>query len=359
MNKRIFKYRDYLFDYLNYYFSKKIEPNFSNVLLDEIICFLINKLVSQILHIEDNIYAFPTKMRSKKSYNISAQARMIIILCKYGYTKNEEIDRIIKGIDLYIEKSKEPNGLFNYHNREYYPKDEGIPTYHVLLSKVFLYETYQEAKYLFSAIEIAENIRKHLYFPEYGYLHTLGQKMWCTNASALAIYVFAKLFHLTNNEKYLKWIDDGLKIIKKASRKDGFFSYSEKNRDVYIYSYHNITLFYLTSILDSIPNFRKDIQIVTVHKSALNALINLIDNEISFKEVNSNYTYLISIITAYAALIKNFEKDRASKLVAEISKFIKNEKVYFYLKNNKLIYGPNNRYEDILLTEILFWLIIE
>jgi len=352
---------DYFIDSSKIFFNKK--PNIIAFSERDILKILTQIIKKNLIIINEKQIAYKTYMKNKIGYNSAAQARLLI---SYFNLLNNNYFNFVYSVGNhldYVFSLIQKNGLFLYNNRSYYPRAEGIPSYLALHSFCLAYKNLKDPKLLDLSIKLAFSIRKHLYSKENGYLHDIGQNFSCINANALAIFSLLQLYKLTSENYLLEWIIDGLHIFEKSIRADGFFKYSGNYDDVFIYSYHNITTFYLNSIIKD----EKVVEKINVskfnelEKIAVNNMIKIIRDNGIILEKNNDYCYLITLITAYR-LLKEYKNTTIlrEKLIKNISKFFFEDDFYLYYNPNKeiLFKYVNDRYKDIIATEILYWLSI-
>lgn len=357
--KNVFKYLDHFGGLVKPYLYRKVKSNSMELGEQEMISLMLHWIERKYTVIDKDKIAYKTKMKSPDGFNTAAQARMILNNAKlFKFSKDQRYFEYTIKIANYLLSRKRYNGLIPYNNRPYYPVDEGIPTYQTILALVELYRLTGVEKYLNDAISLADISRNLLFDKSTGYTHTLGQDFWCTNASALASYSLLELYNQTNDVRYIEWIAEETQIFNLAQRNDGFFSYSQKYPGVFIYSYHNLSLYYLAKILSHsrLQDILGD-KIMKVKKNAADAITRKYDT-FSFTEENKSYSYIISMVTAYAYFKFAEDSDRVRILRNKISQFFTESSFYLYERQLDLFRGYNDNYKDILATEILYWLMV-
>ena len=325
------------------------------LLIDLLQSRIINKMV-----IHERIGYYKTKLKSRKSYILIAQARLVIVFSYlFKITKDPQYKKYSELISNYIISKKNKNGIYSFHKPFWFSQDEGIATYLSILALLLVYSITNDEIYLKNAMISGDISRKILYNNKWGYVHTLNQDFWCPNSSGLAAQCYSLLYIFTQKSKYKEWMDDGLYYLIKGLKDNDIFAYSEKHPGIYITSYHALNTYFLTYFNEKKDVLNLDNTVEIYLKKAIKGLKKLIRNDGSIVEPELDYYAYINSVAASNAIFRlNYLKKEEEKTLRYLSFFFNKNDIGLYIKNNKLYNGPYKYFKDVLETEILFWLII-
>lgn len=300
---------------------------------------------------------YSTHLHSNRSYITLAQERLVMsyINLYRKKHKNGYLNRAI-AIGRYIERSMAPEGIIPFHKPFFYPQDEGVSTYWAIPCFTELFNETSDSDFLRDAIELGEGGRNLLFGDKYGYTHTLGQKIWCPNVSAIAAYAYKSLHEATGNQKYLRWARDGLKFSADKMKKTGLFPYSETRPTLYMSIYQAITMALLMPFLkDSLGS---EFNVSDRLRRACAFLKTLIREDGSVMEPEMKcYAYLPSMVATLAVLKYIGEKEYFVRVSNFIKLFFQTKSPFLCISFDKKLYnGSMIDFHDVLMTEVLYWL---
>lgn len=329
---------------------------------EDMIKILLKLIDSRIIECSDGSLCYRTKLHSTTSYTTLAQERLVLSFLNL-YRKTKRKTFLTKAIKLgtYL-KGKIEGGILQYHKPFYHAQDEGVATYWGIPVFVELYTGTLHREFLTCAIELGDCGREKLYQTDCGYVHTIGQEISCTNVSAVAAYSYTKLYDLTGQSKYLKWIEDGLTYSAEQITAEGVFPYSEEIPTVYITLYHATVLLLLAHFLGT--PWDEKFEITDKVKAAANYLEKLVRTDGSVKEPDLDYySYLTSVAVTATTLSKLKSKDLSEKVMKFLGNFfiyIQGGLPFLFISHQKKLSngwdGSLRDHRDALMTETLYYI---
>lgn len=334
-------------------FSAEKSPDIKDILL--------RRHLNKIIELNSQTSAYQTILKSRRSYSLFAQARIILILLYlFQDTKKDAYLQTAKKVGNYLLANQKENKLFAFNNPFWVPEDEGIMTSLAIICLTALFLATKEGHYLEAAENAAIALRKNLYTEGNGYVHTAGQSFWCINVSVAAAYGLLQLYLITAKEKFREWARDGYLIALRHIGEDDLFPYSGIRPGMYLSSYHAISLYYLIQVFRSGVFKEDEHELAEVIHRAGNALQKLKKKDGSIIEPDIKMdAYINSHAAAYAALsFFEIEKEQLQKIKANINKFIAGREIYLYCLDDNLFWSYHRFFRDVITMESLLWLMI-
>lgn len=287
-------------------------------------------------HIKTGSHSSIADWTNAQTFALGGYLNMYYITKSTGYLKKAD------ELGQYLLKHQERNGLFLSNCNPKGRQDEGIATFWAEIQLVELYKCTRNKQYLDSIISAIESSRKFLFYKNIGYVHTMGDTTWTTNANIAAAYANLLTYKETGTIQYLQWAREAVIQTIRWQQSNGLFLYSQGRQSIYISVYHTlVTLFLmLYNKHDPVP------EISTVINRALIYQKNLERLDGSIKEPDLKYYSFctsVGISITLNTLINDYEK--VSKSINFLNKFFSKNNMYVYYKDNK-IYN-NNRKIDV------------
>ncbi len=341
--------------------EKKIKSE-SSINLDNFISFLIKEVYKNLVLNDKGIF-FKTKISNNNKPVIVAQGRLISLLCDGYYKENFPVKdkNLIKELSNYLLTLKNGNNIYEFNNSKRETQDEGIGSVWSAIALIKTYEILGEQLYLNESIAACKAMIKNLYSSEIGLVHTAGQDYWCVNASSKFAYLCSLVLKYNHSDDIEKAMVNSIKICTDKIMEDGHFPYNGIYSDVYILLYHPSVMFYLEKCLAS-KYLCEEIKskIIEVNKSAFSFLYKCLDNSGRFNEPDTkeyNF-YIITTVTALAAISGKIEKSLENKVFDNILKYYNDNKLYLFIdKNDYLSFGSMYKYKDSFIVETLYWMV--
>jgi hypothetical protein len=267
---------------------------------------------------------------------------------------------LIKNLSQFLITLKSKNNLYEFNHPKRSVQDEGIGSVWAGIALIKSYQILRQQIYLDEAISTYEAILNHLYSPETGLVHTAGQDFWCINASSKLAYLCSLILKFNYSEEIKKVMVNSINICTNNIADDGHFPYTKIHPGVYILLYHPSVIFYLEKCLESeYLNDKYKLNVIDTSKKAITYLHKYLDNLGRFNEPElKDYNfYIISAVTALAAIAGKIENEAENKILNHILKYYNHNKLYLFIdKNNRLFNGSRFQYKDSFTVEIFYWL---
>lgn len=285
-------------------------------------------------HIKTGSHSAVADWTNAQTFALGGYLNMYYITKSMNYLKKAE------ELGQYLLKHQEKNGLFLANCDPKGRQDEGIATFWAVSQLVELYKCTKNKQYLDSIIRAVESSRKFLFHNNSGYVHTLGETTWTTNANIAAAYATLSAYKETGTMRYLQWAREAVTQTIRWQRSDGLFLYAQKRQSIYVSMYHTIVmlLLMLYNKLDPLPDISTAIDNALIYQKKLERL------DGSIKEPDGkHYSFCtsVSISIALDALTNDCEK--VSKSINFLNDFFSKGKLYVFYKNNKLYIGTRKR----------------
>ncbi|HOR72546.1 MAG TPA: hypothetical protein PLY00_14875 [Verrucomicrobiota bacterium] len=329
--------------------------------LDSFYLFLVKKVLANLRFSAAGAFYVTTITNSGLPF-ITAQARLICLLTS-GLGLSQFPLRSIRLIEELTDAlilCKRPNLLYSLNNYACYPQDEGIASVWAGLALIKAYEATGSDRFWQETVSIYDAMLSDLYSKKTGLVHTAGQDFWCLNASSK----FAYLSTLLLKHRRAHLIEDALQtsitLCLDNIAEDGHFPYTEEHDGVYILLYHASVMFYLNNCLASecVASHLKD-GIRQVNEKALAFLLRCMDSSGRFMEPErrSASFYLISLVTALAALGDRIDQEQHNMILKNLLMYCHDDHLFMYIdRNGYLTNRERYRVRDVLAVEALYWL---
>jgi hypothetical protein len=204
------------------------------------------------------------------------------------------------------------------------------------------YRLTKEQKYLEQAQRAGLGVRNTIYHEKAGYIHTLGQELWCTNINSSFAYSYLLLYKETGDEKYLNWARDGIKFTLRAQEPSGLFIYSAKLQHIFRSLYQALVILTLIQYNE----FDESTKISKAIDKGVKYAFTLQRDDGSIKEPHMACFSFLQSCTRFAHLFKLIDADsQYNKLEQYMSKFFVNNKIFLEHTHSGLLrYGFRKRY---------------
>ena len=340
-------------------FERKVKSE-SSIDLHTFILFLFKETLKN-LHIDEIGIYYKTKINKKNTPVIVSHSRLITLLCD-GLDHGDFIIKdncLIEKLADFLITLKTNNNLYEFNNVKWEKQDEGVASVWAGIALIKAYEAIKKQTYLEEAISVYKSIIKNLYTPETGLIHTAGQDFWCANTSSKLAY-FCSLILRNNYSKEIEEIMvNSIKICIDNIAEDGHFPYTKIHPNTYILLYHPSVIFYLDKCLESeyLKNDFK-IKIKNVSKSALSYLLNRTDKFFRFHEPEFYNFYIITTVTALAAVKGKIGENIQKSIISNILKYFNKNELYLFIDENDYLFnGIQYKFKDVSTVETLYWLV--
>jgi hypothetical protein len=325
--------------------------------------FTISKDIFSKLTIDKNGIYYKTKMNNSGAPIIISQARLIITICD-GYLLDDFYFRdkyLVIELASFLIAQKQSNGLFLFNKSSWMRQDEGVASVFAGIALIKAYELISDEKYLIEALHIWESMYERLYSKELGLIHTSGHTWWTLNVSVLYAYFGSIILKYSNNKNVKVSVDQSLNLILSNMASDGHFPYNTKWTNVYILLYHSHVMYFLKNIEKS--EFIEESDRLNIHislKKAKKYLMDQMDHNMMFVESvrQDYYSYIISNVISLAALKDDLSSDELIIIRNNIAKYYSAKRLHLFIDNdNRLMNKDLYKYNDVLLTEVLYWIV--
>ena len=340
---------------------EKRKRSTSTIDFDSFYFFLIKETLGNLHFTEKGIF-YKTKINQNQLPVVTSHSRLISLLCdgfdvEYFPVKNKYL---IEKLADFLITLKNKDNLFNFNKHKWDKQDEGIASVWAAIALIKSYDIIKKDVYLNETLSIYNAILKKLYTLESGLVHTAGQDFWCTNASSKFAYLCSLILKYNYSDQIKDVMINSIKICTQNIGEDGHYPYTKKHMGVYILLYHPSVIFYLNNCLVSeyINNKLKE-EIQETNRKALCFLLKCLDSSGRFHEpeLKKYNFYLISIVTALAAIKNEIEKTKEYKVLNNILKYYNNNELYMFINENNLLFnGYMYKIRDVLTVETLYWL---
>jgi hypothetical protein len=279
-----------------------------------------------------------TRTNNKKAHKTSAQ--ILACLCAlelYKLYKKEKYLEAANNLAKYICMQQDRKGMIRSNNpSNLLQQQEGLDTYWTITILSRLYETTKKKNYLRTAYHAAIASRKLLYSEDFGYVHTAGQKSWCTNASACAAHALIQLHHSCRKNEILKWARDGITHVLLHQAENGLFYYSSRIRSIRVSAYHAGVILYLLWYQEK--DYSNVISEAIIKAAEYQKWLERDDGSIREPDLQY-YARATSVSTSAALEAKLGHYEKARKIMNFFCNFVKHGIVYMNYKNGKLYHG--------------------
>jgi uncharacterized protein YyaL (SSP411 family) len=275
-------------------------------------------------------------------YLLTQKTAALAYFNMYELKKDKEYLDLAIDIVNYTLEHQEPNGIFLMHNHPYLAQDEGPTTAGVIKALVQAYKFTKDKKYLEHAQRAGSGVRNTIFHEKHGYIHTLGQELWCTNINSSFAHSYLLLYNETGDEKYLIWARDGIRFTLRAQETSGLFIYSEKLQHIFRSLYQALVLLTLIQFNE----FEESAKITKAIDNGIKYAYTLQREDGSIKEPHMTCYSFLQSCTRFAHLFKLIDAEpQFKKLEQFISKFFVNNKIFLEQTHNGLMrYGFRKRY---------------
>jgi uncharacterized protein YyaL (SSP411 family) len=275
-------------------------------------------------------------------YLLTQKTAALAYFNMYELKKDKKYLDLAMNIVNYTIEHQEPSGIFLMHNHPYLAQDEGPTTAGVIKSLIYAYKFSKDKKYLDHAQRAGSGVRNTIYHEKFGYIHTLGQELWCTNINSSFAHSYLLLYKETGDERYLNWARDGIKFTLKAQESSGLFIYSKRLQHIFRSLYQALVLLTLIQYneLDENPKIAEAVDLGIKYAYTLQR------EDGSIKEPHMTCYSFLQSCTRFAHLFKQLGAEtQYKKLEKYMSKFYVNNKIFLEQAHNGLMrYGFRKRY---------------
>ncbi len=273
----------------------------------------------------------------------------------YLVTRDRSYLRKAQNLADYLLAHQEGSGLFRAHRKSGYPQDEGIMTYWAAVSLTNMSRLSGSTEYLDAAVRAGDAGRTYLFGDSHGYVHTCGQRFWTPNASAVASLAYMLLYEATSEERYCRYVGDGLKHVVGHLNEEGMVPYCERRPSIYLSSYHALVTHFLLLFRGS--QWDDAFSVSDAFERTLGFLRKLTREDGSIAELDVKYeSYALTIAISAAIHTEIGEYEVANELIAYLSRFFTSTGLCLFQRKRKLYYGRLRPFYDYFLASMLEWL---
>ncbi len=325
--------------------------------------YTISKDIFSKLTIDSEGIYYKTKMNNRGAPIIISQARLIITICD-GYQLDGFYFRdkyLVSQLTSFLLKEKQSNGLFLFNKSSWMRQDEGVASVFAGIALIKAYELTKNEQFLTEAINSWQSMYKLLYSEELSLIHTVKHTWWTLNVAVLFAYFGTIILKYTKNNNVKVSVNQSLNLILSNIKQDGHFPYNKKWTHVYILLYHSHVIYFLQNIEKS--EFIEDRDRLNIHDTLIKAkryLIEQMDHNKIFVESarKEYYSYIITNVISLAALKEDLPPSDLIIVRNNIARFHSGKRLYLFIDNdNRLMNKDLYKYNDVLLTEVLYWIV--
>jgi hypothetical protein len=294
---------------------------------------------------------------------VISQARLIVAICD-GHNLDELYFNnryVVSELAYYLLSLQKADGLFLFNKTSWMRQDEGIASVWSGIALIRAYEYTKNPDFRVGAISAWDAMYKHLYSEEKSLLHTKKQTWWTLNVAVLYALLGTIILKYIDRNEIRVTVTQSLDLILSSIADDGHFPYNEKRPDVYILLYHSHVIYFLQQIaLSRVITENESNRIDRVLMKAGEYLQNQMGDKNLFVETSREEyeSYVITSVISLAALKNELSTDQIEKILFNITQHYSNGQHYLFKDSyNKLTNKDLGKYNDVLLTEILYWLI--
>lgn len=320
------------------------------------------KLIFQNIRYKNQTVFIDTKVKNQNKPLILSQSRVLLSLVA-SYNNQESIIKdkwLIKSFSKYLMSERNKDGLYTFNYPFWDRQDEGIATVWVLLALIKSYDILKDEKILNFVEETTNIMIDELYSEQTSLLHTKDDDYWCLNAASTLAYLCKLILDIKYISRLELVMNNSISLCINNLAEDGHFPYSEKRPGTYLLLYHPVVIHTLEMCSDSNYLNKANQNTISVRlKTARDFLLKQMDGNYFFvePEIEKYSRYIISNVTSLVALKGFISAEEENKILQNILKFMKDDKIFLCINNNLKLYNSSlYKLNDQLSIEVLFWL---